>query len=101
MDASELPWLNLDLFDVNAVGTDGKVVHRNPIPAVARISGPQRPVAIASGESMEGKIDLAAMPIGALKRNEEWLLLWSYSIGDGHSEKYYVLSGVTLLEANT
>jgi hypothetical protein len=27
-----------------------------------------RPVAIASGESMEGEIDLGAMPIGALTR---------------------------------
>jgi hypothetical protein len=99
VDASGLPWLNADLFDVNVVGADGKVVHRNPIPVMARISGPQRPVAIASSESMEGEIDLAAMPIGALKRNEGWLLLWSYAIGDGHSEKYYVLSGITLLKA--
>jgi hypothetical protein len=56
-------------------------------------------MAIASGESMEGAIDLGAMPISALKRNEEWLLLWSYSIGDGHSDKYYLLSGITLLKA--
>jgi hypothetical protein len=101
VDASELPWLNSDLFDINAVGADGTVVHRNPIPVVARISGPHRPVAIASGESMEGEIDLAAMPIGALKRNEGWLLLWSYSIGDGHSEKYYALSGIMLVKAKT
>jgi hypothetical protein len=101
VDASGLPWLNSDLFNIDAVGADGTVVHRNSIPVVARISGPQRPVAIASGESMEGEIDLGAMPIIALTRNKEWLLLWSYSIGDGHSDKYYSLSGITLVKTKS
>jgi hypothetical protein len=102
VDASTLPWLNSDLFNINAVAADGKVVHRNPWPVVlARISGPPTPVSIASGKSMEGDMDLGAMPISALPRNEDLILLWSYSVRQGHSDNYYMFSGATFLKATS
>ena len=48
--------------------------------------------------SVEGDVELTAMPIGDLPRGEELLLLWSYWIGDGHSEVGRILSGITLLK---
>jgi hypothetical protein len=100
VDASTLPWRNSDLFNINAVAADGKVVHRNPWPVeLARISGPRTPVSIASGKSMEGEMDLGAMPISALPRNQDLILLWSYSIREGHTDNYYMFSGATFLSA--
>jgi len=100
VDGSTLPWLNSDLFNINAVAADGKVVHRNPWPvALGRISGPRTPMTIAWGKSMEGEMDLGAMPISALPRNEDLILLWSYSIREGHSDNYQMFSGATFLKA--
>ena len=75
VDASTLPWRNADLFDINAVAANGEVVRRNPPPVqFARISGPPTPLTIASGTSIEGDIDLSAMPIRSLPRGEDLLL---------------------------
>jgi hypothetical protein len=103
VDASTLPWRNADFFDINAVAANGKVVHRNPPPVeLARISGPPTPLTIASGKSIEGDMDLGAMPISCLPRGEDLLLLWSSSIREFNSDKDYVaLRGVTLLEAKS
>jgi hypothetical protein len=105
VDASTLPWNNADLFSVSAVAADGKVVmQQQKLPPVrlSRISVLPRPVAIASGESMEGRIDLGEMPISNLPRNEDLLLLWSYQmLKNRRSDAQYMLSGVTLLNAST
>jgi hypothetical protein len=66
--------------------------------AIARISGPPRPISIAPGQSAEGEIELTAMRVGDLPRNKDLLLLWSYWIGDGHSDKGIELSGIVLLK---
>jgi hypothetical protein len=59
VDASTLPWRNADFFDINAVAANGKVVHRNPWPVeLARISAPSTPLAVASGDSIEGEMEL-------------------------------------------
>jgi hypothetical protein len=103
VDASTLPWRNADFFDINAVAANGKVVHRNPWPVeLARISGPPTPLTIASGKSIEGEMDLGAMPISGLPRNEDLLLLWSSSIREFRADNdYVVLRGVTFLRATT
>ena len=99
VDASRLPWLNADLFSMDAVTAEGKVIHKDPPVQVARISNPPRPVPIAPGQSMEGDVELSATRIGDLPRSEDLLLLWSFWIGDGHTDKGVELSGVTLLKA--
>lgn len=99
VDASGLPWLMPYRFSVDAVTAGGRVIHKDPPVEIAHISGPRRPVPIAPGQSMEGEVDLMALPIGDLPRGEDLLLLWSYWIGDGHSDKGVELSGVTLLKA--
>jgi hypothetical protein len=58
-------------------------------------------MAIAPGESMEGEIDLEAMPLGALPRNVEVLLLWTYRMCDSRDDVQYMLSGKILLEAKS
>jgi hypothetical protein len=50
---------------------------------------------------MEGDMDLSAMPISALPRNEDLILLWSYSVREGHSDNYYMFSGATFLRATS
>lgn len=101
VDASTLPWKNPEDFDFNAVAANGDVVHRNPPPVeVAQIHGLPAPLTIASGESIEGEIELGKMPIGALPRNEDLLLLWSTPIREFRSDNSLRLSGVTLLKAS-
>jgi hypothetical protein len=51
-------------------------------------------VTIAWGKSIEGEMDLGAMPISALPRNEDLILLWSYSIREGDSDNYYICLAV-------
>jgi hypothetical protein len=43
VDASTLPWRNADVFEIDAVAADGKVVHRNPWPQWS--SSKRRPAA--------------------------------------------------------
>ena len=43
-------------------------------PPRARISAPHAPVPLASGESLEGRIDLGLMRISDTPRNEDLLL---------------------------
>jgi hypothetical protein len=101
VDESTLPWQNADLFDVNAVAANGKVVHRNPWPVeLARISRPPTPLTVAAGQSIEGEMDLSAMPISGLPQDEDLLLLWSSSIGEFRADNNSVaLRGVTFLRA--
>jgi hypothetical protein len=100
VDASTLPWRNPEDFDINAVAANGDVVHRNPPPVeVAQIRGPPTSLTIASGASIEGEMELGKMPIGALPRNEDLVLLWSTSIREFRSDNHLRLSGVTLLKA--
>ena len=100
VDESTLPWRNADIFDINAVAANGKVVHRNPPPVVARISGLPKPLTVASGRSIEGEMDLGAVPISAVPRNEDLLLLWSSSIRKFRADnEWVVLRGVTFLRA--
>ena len=83
VDQESLPWNNADAFSVSAVAADGKVVQQNPVSApavIARISAPHAPVALASGESMEARIDMGVMRIGNIPQNEDLLLLWSYPL---------------------
>lgn len=101
VDASTLPWRNADLFDINAVAANGKVVRRAPPPPViARISGPRTPLSIESGKSIEGDMDLDATPIKGLPRNEDLLLLWGTSLEELHSDHAWVVfRGVLFLRA--
>jgi hypothetical protein len=103
VDESTLPWRNADFFDINAVTANGKVVHRNPWPVeLARISGPRTPLTVASGQSIEGEMDLGAMPINGLPRDEDLLLLWSSSIREFRADNdSVVLRGVTFMRATT
>jgi len=103
VDASTLPWRNADLFDINAVAANGKVVRRAPPPSViARISGPRTPLTIESGKSIEGDMDLGATPIKGLPRNEDLLLLWGASLEELHSDNAWVVfRGVMFLKATS
>jgi hypothetical protein len=101
VDASSLPWVTPYVFSVDAVTAGGKVLHKDPPPEVAQIHGAPRPVAIAAGESMEGDVELKDLPTPVLPRSEDLLVLWSYSIGDGHAAgggAFTELSGVTFLK---
>ena len=78
VDQESLPWNNADAFSVSAVAADGKVVQQNPVSAptvIARISAPHAPVALASGESMEARIDMlprkALPPLREVDENED------------------------------
>jgi hypothetical protein len=100
VDASTLPCRNPEDFDINAVAANGDVVHRNPPPVeVAQIRALPSPLTIASGESIEDEMELGRMPIGALPRNKDLLLLWSTSLREFRSGNSQKLSGVTLLIA--
>jgi hypothetical protein len=100
VDASTLPWRNADMFEIDAVAADGKVVHRNPWPVeLARISAPPSQLTIASGKPIEGEINLGEMPISGLPRNEDLLLLWSTSIRVFNSDTATELRGATFLKA--
>lgn len=103
VDQESLPWNNADAFSVSAVAADGKVIQQNTVSTpgvIARISAPHAPVAFASGESMEGRIDMGLMRIGDIPRNEDLLILWSYPLlKEWRSDARYALSGITLLIA--
>ena len=105
VDQESLPWNNADAFSVSAVAADGEVIHQKPVSAgavIARISAPHAPVAFASGESMEGGIDMRLMRISGITRNADLLFLWSYALPkDWRSEAHYTLSGVALLKAKS
>lgn len=101
VDASTLPWRNSDIFDINAVAANGKVVRRSPPPPVlARISGVPTPLTIESGKSIEGDIDLAETPLKEVPRNEDLLLLWGTSMAEIRTDSPWVtMSGVSFLKA--
>ena len=103
VDQESLPWNNADAFSVSAVTADGEVIQQKPVAApavIARIGAPHAPVAFASGESIEGRIDMGLIRISDIPHNEDLLLLWSYPLlKDWRSEAHYTLSGVTLLKA--
>ena len=103
VDQESLPWNNAGDFSVSAVAADGEVIQKTPVSApaaIAHISAPHAPVAFASGESMEGRIDMGLIRISNIPHNEDLLLLWSYPLlKDWRSEAYYTLSGVMLLKA--
>jgi hypothetical protein len=105
VDQESLPWNNAGAFSVSAVAAGGEVIQQAPVstPAVlAHISAPHSPVPFASGESMEGRIDMGHIRISDIPHNEDWLLLWSYPLlKDWRSEAHYTLSGVTLLKARS
>ncbi len=105
VDQSTLPWNNADLFSVSAVDADGKVIHQDPVPIpveIIRLSVPPQPFAIASGESMDGRVDLGILPIKDLPREEDLLLLWSYrELKNWASGDRYVLSGITLINSRS
>jgi hypothetical protein len=105
VDQESLPWNNADAFSVSAVAADGEVIQQKPVSApavIAHIAAAHTPVAFASGESMEGRIDMGLMRISDIPHNEDSLLLWSYPLlKDWRSEGHYTLSGVTLLKAKS
>jgi hypothetical protein len=81
VDASTLPWRNADLFEIDAVTADGKVVHRSPWPIeLGPISPASSPLAVASGKSIEGEMYLRESPINGLPTNQDLLLVWSTSM---------------------
>ena len=100
VDASTLPWRNADLFEIDAVTSNGKVVHRSPWPIeLGRISAVPSPLTVASGKSIEGDMYLHEMPISGIPTNEDLLLVWSTSIRVFNSETATELRGVTFLKA--
>ena len=100
VDASTLPWRNADLFEIDAVTLNGKVVHRCLWPIeLGRISAVPSPLTVASGESIEGDMYLREMPIGGIPTNEDLLLVWSTSMRVFNSETATELRGVTFLKA--
>jgi hypothetical protein len=103
VDQESLPWNNAGDFSVSAVAADGEVIQQTPLSApavIAHIAAPRAPVPFASGESMEGRIDMGLIRISDIPHNEDFLLLWSYPLlKDWHSDAHYTLSGVTLLKA--
>jgi hypothetical protein len=105
VDLESLPWNNAGDFSVNAVAGNGEVIQQAPLPApavIAHIAAPHASVPFASGESMEGSIDMGLIRIGDIMHNEDLLLLWSYSLlKDWRSGAHYTLSGVTLLKARS
>lgn len=105
VDQESLPWNNAGDFSVSAVTADGEAIIQRPISApavVAHISAPHAPVRFASGESMEGRIDMALIRISDIPHDKDSLLLWSYPLlKDWRSEAHYTLSGVTLLKARS
>jgi hypothetical protein len=53
------------------------------------------------GESLEGDVDLATgpiVPIGELSRDEDLLLIWSYSLDIRTPGENLFFSGITFLE---
>ena len=100
VDASTLPWRNTDLFEIDAVTANGKVVHRSPWPIeLGRISAAPSLLTVASGKSIEGDMYLREMPISGLPTNEDLLLVWSTSIRVFNSATATELRGVTFLKA--
>jgi hypothetical protein len=103
VDQQSLPWNNAEAFSVSAVTAYGGVIQQKPVaaPPLSRIGAPHAPVAFASGESIEGRIDMGLMRISDIPHNEDLLLLWSYPLlKNWRSEAHYTLSGVTLLKAS-
>ena len=84
------------MLQFRVVTAQGKVLPRYP-PIVIQMVGLPRFVSVASGEIIEGDVDLAYMPIGEPPRNEDLLLLWSHGIGIARGAVHAVLSGITLL----
>jgi len=100
VDASTLPWRNTDLFEIDAVTANGKVVHRSPWPIeLGRISAVPSPLTVSSGKSIEGDMYLREMPISGLPTNEDLLLVWSTSMRVFNSETATELRGMTFLKA--
>jgi hypothetical protein len=103
VDQESLPWNNSDAFSISAVAADGKVIQQKPVsvPAVvARISAPHAPVPLASGESIEGRMNMGLMRMDNIPVDEDLLILWSYlGLKDWRSDAHDKLSGITLLKA--
>ena len=100
VDASTLPWRNPDLFEIDAVTANGKVVHRSPWPIeLGRISALPSPLTVASGKAIEGDMYLRETPISGLPLDQDLLLLWSTAIRVSNSETPTELRGVTFLKA--
>jgi hypothetical protein len=95
VDSSTLPWETPGLFDVNAVTSEAKVIHRDPM--VSALSNPPHPVTIEVGGSLEGEFETQYLPLQSLTRSQDLLLLWKYGVSTDGS-KPNLLTGTTVLK---
>ena len=105
IDQESLPWNNADAFSVSAVAANGDVIKQRAVPVsavIAHISAPHTPVRLASGEHIEGNLDVSLLRIDGIPHNKDVLLLWSYPrLKNWASDDHYPLSGITLIEARS
>jgi hypothetical protein len=102
LNRSHLPWTAPAHLSIVALTADGRMPPRPPPPVAISIleSGPND-IVMNPGESLEGDVDLATgpiVPIGELSRDEDLLLIWSYSLDIRTPGENLFFSGITFLE---
>jgi hypothetical protein len=101
LNHSRLPWTAPAWLNVDALTADGKLTARPRAPAAISVleAGPSK-IVLDPSASLEGDIDLATgpiVPLIALPKDRDLLILWSYSLDVGNPSKSQVFSGITFL----
>lgn len=91
LNQSELPWITPGMFDVAAVNEAGRVVARTGIMG-GLMNGPS-PISLGPGQTIGGNIALKHLP--PLPRDQDLLLVWSYSVEMFGRRQAYYLTGIT------
>lgn len=96
LNQSELPWVTPGLFDVAALNSAGRVVTRTGF--IEALTSGRQPISLASGQAIAGDIPLKSiLPGGSIPRNQDLLLIWSYSVETFGSQQAIFETGVIFL----
>jgi hypothetical protein len=92
----ELPWVTPGLFDVAALNSVGRVVTRTGFISV--LTNGWRAISLGAGQGIAGDIPLKSiLPGGSISRDQDLLLIWSYSVEMFGSQKAIFETGVIFL----
>ena len=104
LNRSRLPWTSPAWLSVDAVTVTGEMPKQRPPVVISVLEVAPSQIVVQPGDILEGDIDLASgplVPIGKLPRDQDILLLWSYSLDISTPGENPFFSGIAFLERRT
>lgn len=96
LNQSDLPWVTPGLFNVAVLNSAGRIVTMTGIISV--LSNGPRPISLGSGRTIAGNVPLKDVsPGGSIPRDQDLMMIWSYSVEMFGSRTGFLESGVVFL----